>query len=475
MKKTGRKSSIAFSEVRSSIESYSTKFSSPKFVKRVEALTDEQRIAIEKTGFGNLLLIPNQTMNRKLLLELMDRWSFERRAFELAQGELTVTLLDVALIMGLRVNGNPVLLREDEPFSDLERQYGATPDKRKISVDFIESRLESLGEAASDDFIRTFLLFTFGIFLFPDTSGNVDSRYLSFLESLDDVCGYAWGSAVLEEILMWLNKRKDSNTQSVGGCLTFLQIWSYEHIDLARPGLLDKTAFPRACRWENRKHHPRPSISITTMFHDLKDDQMIWMLKPTSYELELDVVKELMEVQNDGNELSGGLELSPTSPGIVKSEIVSDTYSPNDAPKGEERKELLQPCPCELQNRSDPSTDLEYPTVSSSPRSANVELPSTSQDTSMILPAGDEDTLILKNQKLEDRVLELEKEIDGLKLRLKEQQRSDQILKEENAELKKEVDDLRRDNRAISLSSDDLVCRLENLLSGDGIDDGEGT
>lgn len=211
------------------IDDYSTKFSSPKFVKRVEALTDEQRNMIEKTGFGNLLLIPNQTMNRKLLLELMDKWSSERQAFILLQGELTITSVDVALIMGLRVKGVPVLLKDDEPFSDLEQEFGATPEKRKISVYSIESRLESLGGVANDDFLRTFLLFTFGIFLFPDSSGNVDSRYVSFLRSPDDICKYAWGSAVLDEILMWLSKRKDLNTQSIGGCLTFLQVNSFYH------------------------------------------------------------------------------------------------------------------------------------------------------------------------------------------------------------------------------------------------------
>lgn len=82
---------------------------------------------------------------------------------------------------------------------------------------------------------------------------------------------------------------------------------------------------------------------------------------------------------------------------------------------------------------------------------------------------------MLKNMKLEERILELEKQIGGLRLELKEQQLSGQILKEENAELKKEVDGLRRENRAIGLSSDNLVHRLEELLSSDNLDGVEGT
>lgn len=82
---------------------------------------------------------------------------------------------------------------------------------------------------------------------------------------------------------------------------------------------------------------------------------------------------------------------------------------------------------------------------------------------------------MLKNVKLEERISELEKQIDGLRLELKEQQLSGQILEEENAKLKKEVDDLRRENRSICLSSNNLVCQLEKLLSSDNLDGGQGT
>ncbi|KAK4776399.1 hypothetical protein SAY86_005087 [Trapa natans] len=393
MKKAGRKSSVGLSDCRSSIDDYSTKFSSPKFVKRVEALTDEQRKVIEKTGLGNLLLIPNQTMNRKLLLELMDKWSSARQAFIIPQGELTLTPLDVALIMGLRVKGDPVLLKDDEPFSDLEEEFGATPEKRKIPINFLESKLDSLGGVVNHDFLRTFLLFTFGVFLFPESSGNVDSRYLSFLRNPYDACKYAWGSAVLDEILMWLNKRKDSSTQSVGGCLTFLQIWSYEHIDFARPGLLDNAAFPRACRWENRKHNPRQSISFTKMFHELTDNQIIWTIKPSSYELEHDIIRETMEVQKDGDKCIGVKELLHTDM-AVKLEYVSDNGTSDGTEKVEEYEELLKPCQYDLQNRSYPSV-LDCTATSSSLQSADMEHLSTSLGSSGESPAGNVSWVII--------------------------------------------------------------------------------
>ncbi|MBA0570338.1 hypothetical protein Golob_004010 [Gossypium lobatum] len=277
--------------------SFSTRFSLSSFVKRVEKLTDDQRTAIKKVGFGNLLLIPNQMLSKSLLVELMDRWNSEECGFMLLPGIVKITLMDVALILGIRVIGVPILLREDEAFSELETDYGAALWKRKITVASLESRLDLLGQVVNEDFVRTFILFTFGTILFPNANGKVDSRYLSFLKSLDDISRFAWGAAVLEDIFMWLNKRKESNVQYVGGCLILLQVWCYEHIDLARPELMEcQSMFPRACRWESSKSHQRQWFAAK--FREIQDCQITWHLQPTSEELQFDVINELLEVES---------------------------------------------------------------------------------------------------------------------------------------------------------------------------------
>ena len=205
---------------------FSTRFSLPSFLKQVTRLTDNQRATIERIGFGNLLLIPNQRLNKNLLDELMRRWDTDKQAFVLPRGEIRLTLLDVALILGLRVVGTPVVLNDNKPFSDLESKYGAVIWKRKINVASLESKLDSFGGSCDDDFIRTFLLYTFGTFLFPNANGTVASRYLSFLTDVDNICQFAWGEAVLEDVCSWLYQRKMMNVQYVGGCLLFLQVSS---------------------------------------------------------------------------------------------------------------------------------------------------------------------------------------------------------------------------------------------------------
>ncbi|XP_039045807.1 uncharacterized protein LOC120185734 [Hibiscus syriacus] len=277
--------------------SFSTRFSLSSFVKRVDKLTDDQRTAIKKVGFGNLLLIPNQMLSKSLLVELMETWNSEELGFMLLPGIVKITLMDVALILGIHVVGDPILLREDQAFSNLETNYGASLWKRKITIASLESRLDSLGQVVNEDFVRTFILFTFGTILFPNANGKVESRYLHFLKNVDDIGRFAWGAAVLEDMVMWLNKRKESSVQYVGGCLILLQIWCYEHIDLARSDLKERQSmFPRACKWENSKSRQRQWFAAR--FKELQDYQITWHLQPTAEELQFDVINELLEVES---------------------------------------------------------------------------------------------------------------------------------------------------------------------------------
>ncbi|XP_061370761.1 protein MAIN-LIKE 1-like isoform X2 [Gastrolobium bilobum] len=231
----------------------------------------------------------------------MEAWSCEKRAFVIGSGEIRMSLLDAALIMGLRVVGDPVVLKEDEPFSDFEGSYEAKEGKRKVLMSFLEERLDSIGEVSSDYFVRTFLLYTIGTFL-SSNDGKVDSRYLHFLMNLDEVSRFAWGVAIVEDLAQWLDKRKENNVQYVGGCLIFLQTWCYEHFDIARPQLqCHDLTFPRVCRWDNSKSLQRQRG--TSRLKDLHDDQIIWKLQPTSEELQLEIIKEALELVGDNEEL----------------------------------------------------------------------------------------------------------------------------------------------------------------------------
>ncbi|KAI9073174.1 hypothetical protein K1719_044849 [Acacia pycnantha] len=322
MRRSTRRSLVTPAEVEEPVRNISTRFSLKSYVKRVQLLTNEQRAAITKMGFGSVLLFPNHSLSKNLLAELMERWDCEKQAFIFHLGEISMTLLDVALILGLRVVGHPVHLKDDEPFSNLEEEYGATMSNRKVAVASLESRLDSLGDSVCDDFIRAFLLYTFGTLLFQSSNGKIDSRYLSLFRNLDEVYQFAWGAAVIEDLSKWLDKRKENNVQYVGGCLMFLQTWSYEHFDIGRPGIQEHDlTFPRLCRWHNSKSNQRHWFS--SRFKDLQDDQVIWTLQPTSRESEIDIIKEALELQDDSNRLQSEPNCS-TSTSISVSDVDSE-------------------------------------------------------------------------------------------------------------------------------------------------------
>lgn len=486
MRRSTRKSTIGLTEdpPNPPTGNFSTRFSLPSFTKRVEKLTENQKNAIHKLGFGNLLLLSNQMLNKNLLVELMERWSCEERAFVLLPGNLKITPMDVVLILGLSVVGDPVILKEDEPLMELEKEYGAALGKRKISVSLLESRLDSIGDAVNENFIRTFILFMFGTIVFPSTSGKVvDSRYLSFLKDLDNVGCFSWGGAVLDDLTMWLDKRKETSVQYIGGCLILLQIWSYEHIDLARPGLVENCSrFPRASRWENIRPNQRQWFN--SLFKELQFHQITWELQPTPEELEFDIVKELLKIDN---ELEDDSSLQCSASGDSFHDVGLQAESPesssnNDLQEQREAEDLEQPLGLqdadnanEAQEQSEAENELQLRVVPDSPeeqmesiedlttscasglRMGHVKLSSQWQNSSTNnITMGNEKELIKRIQQLEAELSsknQLEAELMGLK--------------NENMELKNEIGNLRTENGELRnkiLLTDNLVTRLEGLL-----------
>lgn len=470
-----RRSSIGLVDGRTLVQNFNTRFSLQSFVRRVEKLSDNQKTAIKRVGFGHLIQMPYQSLSRNLLAELMDRWNCEKRAFLLVPGEITITLMDAFVILGLRVTGDPVILKESEPFSELERYYGAVVWNRKIPIAAIEERLDSLGEIANDDFIRSFLLFILGTVLFPNANGKVDSRYLSLLQDLDKVCHRAWGAAVLENVVDWLCKRRETNAQYVGGCLIFLQIWSYEHIDIGRPSLLDSPMiFPRACRWGSIRSHQRQWF--TSKFKELQQNQIVWKLQLTSEELKMDTIKELLEAQSDAKELAA----QRSNVLIEKADNVRTRLQIMDqwiAEMGNESKmdgvkevhgieedssKLLPMSPTE-------NEDILFTSHNESKvQGVNMEQPWTISDSSSPIIISDEEEEV--KFRAREQNMKLKRENDDL--RKENQLLRNQLLSSSTLEkdLRNEVDNLRRENQL----SNSLVARLERLVFAEDVNATEG-
>ncbi|CAI9758846.1 unnamed protein product [Fraxinus pennsylvanica] len=483
MKDPSRRSSILPKEKGKKV--FSTRFSLPSFVKHVNKLAQCQKEALNRIGFGYLLLIPNQLLCKNMLVELMDKWNPKKCAFTLPPGEITITLLDAALILGLPVTGNPVILREDVPFSDLEREYGAVLWNRKITVAALEERLKSYGEADDEDFTRTFLLFTFGTLLFPNSNGKVDSRFLSLLQDLSKVSQFAWGAAVLEDLFNWLCKRKEKNVQYVGGCLILLQIWLYEHVHVACPKSLDNTLrFPRVCRWGNSRSHLGHRLKLK----ELDANQISWKLELTAEESEIEIIKELLAAQSE--RIAHHVDLSCSSDDSLSSGsdmVINYRSSERKAiSNGESEVEIVEVCE-PMERFSNQLSIVSTDDIDSPPTSCHVlndrkeqiehshALPSSC--TFIVVSDDDEDDLEERNRILEKQNVELKEEICNLKKEteyLNNKLTCSSMVEDQNATLRKEVENLRHENKVLTSSTQNLVARLESIVfeeHGSGIED----
>lgn len=473
-----RRSSIlpSLEEAQNVAGNFATKFSMSSFVKKVEELTHEQRTAVESVGFGNLLKIHHHTLRKNLLVEWMERWDCEKRTFLLLGRELTIAPIDATLILGLRVSGKPVSLNEDEPFSALEQEYGATKDNRKINVSAIEHRLESLGDLANEDFVRTFLLFTFGTLLFPNSTGKIDSCYLSFLKDLDKVPEYAWGVAVIEDLFSCLSRKKEEQVKNIEGCLILLQIWSYEHIDIGRPNQLNETCgFPRACCWESSRCTSQRRW-FTTKFNEVEENQVTWKLEPKTAELHVDVIRELLDAEMDAKGVCTLKHSSPLAVGVsiaTSSTTKTSTRCPWRPPKSSCQMAVLDEesigdrgkgkhLQDDILENSWLSTDMseitvEFPECSSSFNVQNIQDDQRAAKKSLHVK---EDYRILKTEysRLEKEMAKLKRENTMLRNKLSVVPK----LEEEIARLTKEAADLKESQHLKSQT--EVVHRLERLI-----------
>ena len=71
----------------------------------------DPRIAayIADTGLEGLLQVPNIDLDHALIMALVERWRPKMHSFHLPHSEMTITLQDMKVIMGVLVDGLPVV------------------------------------------------------------------------------------------------------------------------------------------------------------------------------------------------------------------------------------------------------------------------------------------------------------------------------------------------------------------------------
>ncbi|XP_074293338.1 serine/threonine-protein phosphatase 7 long form homolog [Silene latifolia] len=191
-----------------------------------------------------------------LISSLVELWRQETHTFHLPVGEVTVTLKDVQVLLGLAINGDVVSgSTYQNPVKSVEMALGLAPTDDDLSGTALKIGLlvrnfrglpNNVSEEVLHNHVRAYLLILFGIVLYPDKSrSDVQVIWLPLLSDLDHLDKYSWGSM---PATLYRNLCRASRVRAIdiGGPLILLQIWAWERISIGRPNNLR----PRYEAWE---------------------------------------------------------------------------------------------------------------------------------------------------------------------------------------------------------------------------------
>ncbi|XP_020254351.1 serine/threonine-protein phosphatase 7 long form homolog [Asparagus officinalis] len=260
-------------------------------------LEDERIIAaVGRAGFLTCSKLRWIKLDWPLLIALMDRWRPETNTFHFRMGEATITLQDVSVILGLRIDG-PCITGTD---SDVwprrcEELLGVAPEtmpRGTIKLKWLRETFSvplpvDAPQILVDQHARAYIMHMIGTILFPDSSKDkVHARWLPLLEDLD-VCGTkSWGSAVLAYLYREMSKVALMQNSELKGCLSLLQVWAWERLHL-KPRLCTHLQLdgqiPLGCRWNVEKCYDETPARQLDFYRNELDRMKIFQMEWESY------------------------------------------------------------------------------------------------------------------------------------------------------------------------------------------------
>ena len=163
--------------------------------------------------FIHLVTRSTVNLNPSAITALVDRWRPETHTFHLRTGEMTVTLQDTAMILGLPIDGRPLCFStsSDGWRANMEGLIGRSPEphpepKKNImpsgaSFHWVRATFGRPPPADADDIVvqmyaRAYVWYVISRALFADGSGRTCPwMWLKALSGWDT--NWSWGSAAL--------------------------------------------------------------------------------------------------------------------------------------------------------------------------------------------------------------------------------------------------------------------------------------
>ncbi|CAI0389843.1 unnamed protein product [Linum tenue] len=222
----------------------STRALAVNYLKDYKFQSEGAAALVERTWLRKLLDCSIQHLDGPLLVAFVERWQPDTNTFHMPFGEMTITLHDVAVLLGIPVGEDMVVGNESVKAQLCEMlRVEQLNERSKPSLKSgvwcvlkLCSRLGGFGK----EIMR---------------SGDRAQVWpLQFLGDTRRVRKYSWGSATLAYLYRKLGMASRADCKGMGGCLTLLQSWIYEYFPCLRDQKLGTRGLvcgePFAKKWE---------------------------------------------------------------------------------------------------------------------------------------------------------------------------------------------------------------------------------
>jgi hypothetical protein len=211
---------------------------------------------VNDSGLAPLLKTGYDNINQRLFCALSERWYEDTSSFHLPVAEMTVTLDDVACLLGIPITGrlieeeelshergielphDELCFTETKAMKELEKQFGAHVSYTKLKTRYYSlwnmcnQLVEPASEAEKEEqsvvrtvCVKEFLLLLLSYTIFAGKNSiTVNLLWLLALQDLDRVGDWSWGRMRLAFLYEQLSLTSDSAVSVVGGYMTLLVI-----------------------------------------------------------------------------------------------------------------------------------------------------------------------------------------------------------------------------------------------------------
>ncbi|XP_020203282.1 serine/threonine-protein phosphatase 7 long form homolog [Cajanus cajan] len=260
----------------------------------VEILATIQDL-LQRAVFIGVAQISYFLVENHLISALVERWRPETHTFHMPFGECTITLEDVAMLLGLKISRAPITRYATMDWGALvERLLGmTTPESMlvggRLRMSWIDRHFSNVSEHIHSQeqlerYTRAFILRIIGGYLLTDHSSSfVSLRYLSFLEDLDACGQMSLGSCMLVNMYRELCVCTNYDHKEIGGSGILVQLWAWYRFPFLAPPHPPLSTFhvPLGERWNYALYKPREEtkdkiVKYRKYFDRLKREDFLW-------------------------------------------------------------------------------------------------------------------------------------------------------------------------------------------------------